>query len=97
MGQSASRGLRNADWLSLLDDDVLQVHDLAPFKCSEVRSDSTQTVLVLCDGLLDLGMTQPQHSAKLLDRDFLVQDFRICSRPNPMSRNATIRCSRSNC
>jgi hypothetical protein len=75
MGQPAGGRLRDADRLGLLDDDVLQVHDVAPFKCSEVRLDSTEAVLLLADGLLDLGSPQPQHSAKLLDRDVLREDL----------------------
>ena len=65
----------NANRLSLLDDDVLQLHDVAPFECSEVRCDPTEASLFLFDGLLDLGLAQPQHPAKLLDRDVLGEDL----------------------
>ena len=75
MGQPVSGRLRHADRFGLLDDDVVQLHDVAPFDCSEVCFDPTKAVLLLADGLLNLGSAQPQHSAKLLDRDVLGQDL----------------------
>jgi hypothetical protein len=74
VGQPPSRGLRNADRLRLLDDDVLQLHDVAPFKCAEVRFDPPEALLFLSDRMLDLRPAQPQHSAKLLDRDLLAEE-----------------------
>ena len=80
-----SGGLRNSDSASPLDNDVLQLHDGAPFQCSEVCFDSTEAVLLLSDGLLDLGSPQPQHSAKLLDRDVLGEDL-----PNLLQAEADV-------
>src|SRR5690349_7127756 len=43
--------LRDAQRLGLLDDDVLLVHDIAPFDRSEVRLDAAKAGLLLADAL----------------------------------------------
>src|SRR5207248_6664078 len=45
-----------------------------PFESSEVRFDSAQALLLLADGLLDLGSADPQHAPELFDRRVLLEN-----------------------
>src|SRR5207302_7234859 len=45
-----------------------------PFECSEVGFDSTQTLLLLADGLLDLGLADAKHPSELIDRRVLLEN-----------------------
>ena len=60
--------LGDPDRLGVLDDDVVYVHVVGPFECSEVRFDSAQALLLVADGLFDLRPAHPQHPSELFDR-----------------------------
>jgi hypothetical protein len=54
MSQPAGRRLRDADGLSLLDHDVLQLPDVPPVKRAEMCFGPTQSCLLLGEALADL-------------------------------------------
>jgi hypothetical protein len=72
-GGGADR-LRDTQWLCVLDDDVLDVHGVVPFQCSELRFDPAQSRPFLTDGLFDLGLTHAQHAPELVERRLVVED-----------------------
>jgi hypothetical protein len=73
--RGATDCLGDPKWRGGFDDDVLDVNEIAPFECSEVRFDPAQSRLFLADGLLDLGLTHAEHAPKLIQRRVVVQDL----------------------